>query len=1135
MMTVKQDLEEVRARLTIIKEEIEQANTDRDSLQSEVRTLGRILDIQRGMLESLRAAKGDSDKNVHYAFDCISKLHGRELYARGEAVAARMETARIRRSFSYRLGVLLVSCGRSPVGWIKAPFAILRELIRHPKSSGTDASSTEEIPPLVLSGNCSMWVPVTRKARTILADYAEGEWNIWATAHTAQEDASVTIAMQLSYTSKANAANPVNQYQRHRDLRIHRLKLRSGVPTLLLKKVSKEALLRLIRESGPFSVLRIMMLPVETESELEEFRERARLFPGAPGVRPQTLDQSLRDPADTRKEKLRNKGDPEADRMPKYASAADARDPKFSAGELEAKMWGGFAQYAIPELEQLRDDAFSQESERQQAAWALTRWFYVEEDFERALSNIAFVDQRCGKLHSHFLLAKAQCLVNQRRYKEADAVLELGMRTYGRPDFQLLRSTTAHYRELEKGNAPEQANAAQLNMLNKLFVSVGLAPIRKVKEEEALHLSNITAVARPESRVQDLKVSIIIPAYNAEDTLRWALDSLLQQTWRNLEVIVVDDLSTDDTCSLVQRISSRDDRVKLVRLGQNVGAYTARNAGLQHATGDLITVHDSDDWSHPQRLELQIEALESDSSIIATKSHWVRVSENLEIVGAWIPKGTVIDLNFSSLLFRRELLGVLGTWDEVLVSGDAEFYSRLKRIYGEAAVVKLPRQKILAFSLTRDSSLTRSRATHLRSLYYGLRGNYRDSYLHWHLRLGSHQDQLPYDPSREPRRFPVPPKNLPRAKQPDVKYDVVVISDLAMRGGAFVSTLNYIIAACKAGKKTAVFHWRRYDLARDVRLQARLYEACIDFNIDILSPGDIVDAEVVLVGYPTILQHKIDPMPEIRAKNLLIVVNQYASRLVDGQDQQYDPLRVRENLKSIFRMEGIWLPISAWVRRLMEEDDRYPVPWPSPWYPMIDADSWCTTPIQWRGSTRHVPTIGRHGRDTYTKWPAGADALAQAYGVGQEWDVRFLGGAQYATDMLGGRPANWTIIPFDEMLVDEFLRDLDFYVHYPHEKYIEEFGRGVMEAMAFGIPVILPFQFKETFGSAATYAQPEEVPKVITELWRSREQYLERAEAGRSFVRENCAMSDFPDRLSAVLDSKGLEASSAGSSTVAGH
>jgi hypothetical protein len=202
-------------------------------------------------------------------------------------------------------------------------------------------------------------------------------------------------------------------------------------------------------------------------------------------------------------------------------------------------------------------------------------------------------------------------------------------------------------------------------------------------------------------------------------------------------------------------------------------------------------------------------------------SHWVRVTENLEIVGSWIPKGTLFDLNFSSLLFRKKLLEVLGNWEEVLVSGDAEFYSRLKSVFGAEAVLKLPRHQLLALSLTRENSLTQSKATHLRSIYYGLRCNYRAAYLHWHSRLRAGDNELPLVAGEGKRRCPVPLGNRPN-READPKYDLVVISDLAMRGGAFVSTLNYIVAARKAGMKVGVFHWRKYALSADAPLQARL-------------------------------------------------------------------------------------------------------------------------------------------------------------------------------------------------------------------------------------------------------------------------------------------------------------------------
>src|SRR5690606_3631359 len=96
----------------------------------------------------------------------------------------------------------------------------------------------------------------------------------------------------------------------------------------------------------------------------------------------------------------------------------------------------------------------------------------------------------------------------------------------------------------------------------------------------------------------DMMVTIIIPAYNAEEQISIAIDSLCRQTWQNLEILVVDDFSTDGTSEAVFGWSQKDNRVKLLRLPENGGTYAARNAALRVARGDLITVHDSDDWSH---------------------------------------------------------------------------------------------------------------------------------------------------------------------------------------------------------------------------------------------------------------------------------------------------------------------------------------------------------------------------------------------------------------------------------------------------------------------------------------------------------------------------------------------------------
>ncbi len=102
---------------------------------------------------------------------------------------------------------------------------------------------------------------------------------------------------------------------------------------------------------------------------------------------------------------------------------------------------------------------------------------------------------------------------------------------------------------------------------------------------------------------QPIRVSIVIPAYNAAATLAHTLDSALQQTEQSLEVLVVDDASTDTTAGIVAQAASRDERVRLLRQTVNRGPAAARNHGLEDARGTWIALLDADDTFAPARLE----------------------------------------------------------------------------------------------------------------------------------------------------------------------------------------------------------------------------------------------------------------------------------------------------------------------------------------------------------------------------------------------------------------------------------------------------------------------------------------------------------------------------------------------------
>lgn len=120
-------------------------------------------------------------------------------------------------------------------------------------------------------------------------------------------------------------------------------------------------------------------------------------------------------------------------------------------------------------------------------------------------------------------------------------------------------------------------------------------------------------------------VSVIIPAYNAEKTLTQTLDSVFSQTYQEIEVILINDGSTDATNSIAFNYPNK---VKVINILNNGVSY-ARNLGLKHANGKYIQFLDADDLLLPQKLALQVQLLESSNADVAY-GHWQRFTQNGE-------------------------------------------------------------------------------------------------------------------------------------------------------------------------------------------------------------------------------------------------------------------------------------------------------------------------------------------------------------------------------------------------------------------------------------------------------------------------------------------------------------------------
>lgn len=199
---------------------------------------------------------------------------------------------------------------------------------------------------------------------------------------------------------------------------------------------------------------------------------------------------------------------------------------------------------------------------------------------------------------------------------------------------------------------------------------------------------------------EDALVSVIMTTYNSAKYLREAMDSILAQTHSNLELLVVDDCSSDETREIVQAKAAVDSRIRLLSFGENRGTYWCKNIGITRARGAAITFMDSDDVSEPTRIAKQLEQLRVPGTAVSTCLHERRDSAgNLIAVN-----GRTKRLAYISQMMRREVFEVIGYFDCVRTSADDEMLRRIKRVFGDSAHQCV--QEVLYKALVHGESLT---------------------------------------------------------------------------------------------------------------------------------------------------------------------------------------------------------------------------------------------------------------------------------------------------------------------------------------------------------------------------------------------------------------------------------------------
>lgn len=165
-------------------------------------------------------------------------------------------------------------------------------------------------------------------------------------------------------------------------------------------------------------------------------------------------------------------------------------------------------------------------------------------------------------------------------------------------------------------------------------------------------------------------VTILMPCYNSEKYIFYAIMSIIEQTYTNWELIIIDDFSNDNSVQIIEQLMLKCTKIQLIKNKMNYGTYFSLNKGLEISKGNFITKLDSDDVFNRNKIFYQINFC---------------IKNNLNVCSCNVirkyPKFYKKECNVSSILFSRKVFNKIGFYDNVRFDGDSEYYLRIKRYF----------------------------------------------------------------------------------------------------------------------------------------------------------------------------------------------------------------------------------------------------------------------------------------------------------------------------------------------------------------------------------------------------------------------------------------------------------------------
>jgi len=196
------------------------------------------------------------------------------------------------------------------------------------------------------------------------------------------------------------------------------------------------------------------------------------------------------------------------------------------------------------------------------------------------------------------------------------------------------------------------------------------------------------------------RVSVLMTIYNPGPFLAPAIESLLAQTFADFELIAIENGSRDGGLEIARRFAARDRRIRLIELPENIGRVPALNRALNEARGEFAAILDADDVAHPERLALEVAALDTRPEAVMVASHARYIDDAGAVIGGHTPSADPVQLRealaygnpfpHSSVMYRRAVALAAGGYCPRYPFGNDLAMSLALTARGEAAMIAKP-------------------------------------------------------------------------------------------------------------------------------------------------------------------------------------------------------------------------------------------------------------------------------------------------------------------------------------------------------------------------------------------------------------------------------------------------------------